>query len=528
MAMLNAFKNDIEWQKAVNTTERLSKITKKEIIDFVKANYNDTNYVVVYKRKGEDKSIQKVEKPAITPVELDRDNTSAFVKNILASKTKPIQPKYIDYEKDIFKSEVKPGLPFYYTPNSENLTFDLICVFEMGTNNDKLLRMVADCSPFLGTSKLSATQVQEELFKLGSAINFIVEEDRTTIHIDGLIDNFEKTLKLAESVLNDPQINETALKNCVGGIIKKREDDKLNKELILNVAMIKYAKFGAFNPFTNVLSEAELKALSVNDIAQKIKELSGYKHTILYYGSHTPEFVKNSLITNHSTSAILKDVPKEYDFKETGFGKTVYFVDYPMKQVEIVMLSEGSVYNENLLPVIKLYNGYFGGNMSGVVFQDLRESKALAYSAYSEYLPPRKPGKKFVNFSYIGSQADKLTEALKGMSDLLNELPLAAASFASAKESVLQEMQSQRITKTEILFDYENAFRFGHKTDARKNIFEKVSSMSFDDVKKFQETYIKNKPYSTLVLGDKSQLDMKAFEKYGPVKMVSLQEIFGY
>ncbi|MBK7666649.1 MAG: insulinase family protein [Sphingobacteriaceae bacterium] len=528
MAMLNAFKNDINWQNAINTTERLSKITKQEIIDFVKANYLQNNYVVVYKRMGEDKSVQKVEKPQITPVEVDRDNTSPFVKNILSVNPKPIQPKYIDYEKDIIKSELKAGLPIYYTQNTENSTFDLIFVLEMGTNHDKVLRTVADCFPFIGTSKMSSIQIQEELFKLGSAIDFIVEEDRTTIHLDGLSDNFERTIKLFESLINDPVLNETALKNYVGDVLKKRGDAKLDKETILNLAMIKYAKFGAFNPFTNISSETELKALAVTDITQKIKNLSNHKHTILYFGSHTPESVKTILQANHLTPAILKDVPAEYDFKETGFSRNVYVVDYPMKQAEIVMLSEGASYNENLLPVIKLYNGYFGGNMSGVVFQDLRESKALAYSAYSEYLPPRKPGKKYVNFSYIGSQADKLTEALKGMSDLLNELPKAGASFESAKESVLQEIQSQRITKTNILFDYVQALKFGHKTDIRKNIFEKVSQLTFEDVKKFQEANIKGKPFTTLVLGDKNQIDLKILEKYGTVKVLSLEEIFGY
>lgn len=527
MTMLDAFKNDINWQKAVNTTERLSKITKQEIIDFVKAKYNTNNYVVVYKRQGEDKNVQKVEKPAITPVELDRDNTSAFANTILSSKINPIQPKYIDYEKDIQKSEIKQGLPFYYTRNNENLTFNLVFVFEMGTNNDKLLKTIGDCESYLGTSKLSSAQVKEELFKLGSTIEYAIEEDRTTIHIDGLAENFEKTLQLFESILNDPKITDEALKNCVADILKKRSDDKLNKDLIIHTAMIKYAKFGPVNPFTYILSEAELKALTPNDIAQKVKSLNNYKHTILYYGPENAETIKNNLIKHHITPSALKDVPAEYDFKETGFGKTVYLVDYPMKQVDIVMLSEGTNYDEKLLPVMKLYNGYFGG-MSGVVFQDLRESKALAYSTHSEYYPPRKPGKKCVNFSFIGSQADKLAEALNGMSSLLNNMPTAPSSFSAAKEAVLQEIQSQRITKSEILFNYQYALLFGHKTDVRKNIFEKVSVMTFEDIKKFQKAYIKDKPFSTLVLGEKSQLDMKALEKYGSVKVLSLQDIFGY
>ncbi|HWY10278.1 MAG TPA: insulinase family protein [Bacteroidia bacterium] len=527
MAMLNAFKNDISWQDAVNTTERLSKITKKEIMEFAKANYNN-NYVIAYKRMGEDKNIEKVEKPAITPVEVDRENSSPFVKNIVTSKTKPIEPKYIDYDKDILKLEIKPGLPFRYTKNTENSTFDLIYVFDMGTNNDKQLKTAIDCVPYLGTSDMSPAQVKEELFKLGCSFNVSVNNEQTIISLNGLSDNFEKALAFFENILNDPKLNEETLKNLVSDVLKKRIDAKQNKSIILNSALNNYAKYGANNPFTYVLSETELNKLTVNDITEKIKNLSSLKHHILYYGSLEADVVKNSLISLHKTPVQLKDVPPEFDFKERPYGGQVYFVDYPMKQVEIVMLSDGNIFNQDMLAVIALYNSYFGGSMSGVVFQDLRESKALAYSAYSEYIKPRKPGKKYTNFSYIGSQADKLTEALKGMSDLLSTMPRANASFNSAKEQVLQEIESQRITKSNILLDYEKALKFGYTHDIRKDIFDNLSKMTFEDVKKFQETNIKGKPFTTLVVGDKSLIDQKVLEKYGPVKTLSLQDIFGY
>ena len=117
---------------------------------------------------------------------------------------------------------------------------------------------------------------------------------------------------------------------------------------------------------------------------------------------------------------------------------------------------------------------------------------------------------------------------MKGMSDLLTNMPKAAASFSAAKELVLQEIQSQRITKSEILLNYEDALKFGRTTDIRKAIFDKVSQMTYEDVKKFHETNIKGKPFTTLVIGNQSQIDQKALEKYGKIKTLSLQELFGY
>jgi predicted Zn-dependent peptidase len=526
--MLHSFKNDISWQNVVNTTERLSKITKKDIVEFVKANYNENNYVIAYKRMGEARDVQKVEKPAITPVEVDREHTSPFVKEVTGAGVQPIQPKYVDYEKDIIKEELKPGMPLLYTRNEENLTFDLFYVFDMGTNNDKQIKTAVEAVPFLGTSRLSPAQVKEELFKLGSAFEVHTSQDQIWISLDGLSENFERSVALFEEVLSSPKLNDETLKNLVEDILKKREDAKSDKSLILRQALMNYAKYGPDNPFTYIQSEDELKKLTASDLTEKLRSLSNYKHNILYYGPQSVSEVKELLSRYHKTPQELKNVPPEMDFAEQDYGGKVFVADYPMKQVEVVMISRASAYDIKTLPVISLYNMYFGGGMSGVVFQDLRESKALAYSAYSEYIQPKKPGKNYTNFSYIGSQADKLSDALKGMSELLTTLPKAEASFNAAKEQVLQDIQSQRITKSEILFNYQNALKFGHTYDVRKDIFENVSKMSFDDVLKFQQLNIKDKPFATLVVGDKNAINLKVLEKYGTVKVLSLKDIFGY
>lgn len=526
--MLHAFKNDLSWQDVVNTTERLSKITKKDIMDFVKTNYNENNYVVVYKRMGEAKDVQKVEKPAITPVEVDRENTSPFVQSITQARVQPIQPKYVDYEKDIVREELKPGMPLFYNKNEENLTFDLFYAFDIGTNNDKQIKTAIEAVPFLGTARLSPAQVKEELFKLGCSFDVFTGPDQTWISLNGLSDNFEKALALFEEVLSNPKLSDEALKNLIDDLLKKREDAKSNKSVILRQALMSYVKYGAVNPFTYIQSEEELKKLTVNDITEKIKSLSGFKHNVLYYGPQPVAEVKNLLKTYSKTSVQLKDVPAEMDFKDQDYGGKVFVVDYPMKQVEVVMISPGTNYDVKTLPVISLYNAYFGGGMSSVVFQDLRESKALAYSAFSEYMQPKKPTKRYTNFSYIGSQADKLSDAMKGMSELLTTLPRAEAAFGAAKEQVLQEIQSQRITKSQILFNYQNALKFGQTYDVRKDIFENVSQMSFDDILKFQELNIKGKPYATLVMGDKNSIDLKVLEKYGTIKILSLKDTFGY
>ena len=76
---VEAFTLGVSWSDFQNEMNELEKITKQDIIDFVNANYSD-NYVVVYKRNGEDNSIRNVTKPTITPVTVNRKDQSDFFK----------------------------------------------------------------------------------------------------------------------------------------------------------------------------------------------------------------------------------------------------------------------------------------------------------------------------------------------------------------------------------------------------------------------------------------------------------------
>ncbi|WP_317900081.1 M16 family metallopeptidase [Aurantibacillus circumpalustris] len=526
--MMNAFVNDLTWKKAIESIERISKITKQEVIEFANKNFTSENYAVAYKRTGEDKSIVKVEKPAITPVELDRENASAFVKDIERASPTPIEPKFLDYDKDINHLTLKSSIPLLHNKNIENSLFELYYKFDFGSNNDKLYPIAVKYIPYLSTADMSAAQIKQELYKLGCSFNVYCDNETIWISLSGLADNFEKSLKLFEKVLANPVVEQPVLENLIADIMKERNDNKLEKRIILNRAMTSYARYGTINPFSNVYSDVELTRISVEDIKKMILLIPKYKHKVLYYGPTEAELVKNSLNASHNVAKDLLEPVASLTFKEKVLDSTVYVVDYDMKQAEIMMLSNGSEYNKNGVPLIYLYNSYFGGGMSSVLFQDLRESKALAYSTYSRYNQPNKLSKKYYNVSYIGSQADKLEEALKGLSDLLNDMPKADGSFSSAKDMILQEMRTQRITKADILFNYLAAEDLGNKADIRKDIFEKVKNYGFEDIKNFQLQAIAKKPRTVLVLGKKEGLNMKVLKHYGNLKFLTLEEIFGY
>ena len=526
-ALVGSFISGRKWDEYVNTIDRLSLITKQQVVEFVKTNYN-TNYVLVYKRTGEDKTVQKVEKPAITPVNVNREDQSPFLKNILNSPAKEIEPKFINYDTDIAKATLKNGTQVLFNANTENKTFDLYYVLDMGSNHNKKTDVAINYLKYLGTKELTAAQFQQELYKLGCSFNVYVGEDQTWVSLSGLTENIEKATKLFEDLLANAQPNEEALKNLVSDILKKREDAKLNKGEILFGALYSYGKYGKKSPYTNILSAAELKNLKSQELIDLAKGITSFQHRVLYYGNNTIDQVTAMLNTLHVKNESLKSIPEETKFPETKANNNVYVVNYDMKQAEVILFSKDDTYNPALIPAARLFNEYFGGGMSSIVFQEMRESKALAYSVYSNYSTANTKSKPNYVFSYIGAQADKLPEAMAGMMELVNNMPQSENNLKASKEAILQSIRTERINKAAILFNYENAQRLGLNYDIRMDIFKQVPGITFQDLKIFEEKHVKNKQYTTLVIGKKEDLDLKTLKKYGKVTFLTLTDVFGY
>ena len=262
-----------------------------------------------------------------------------------------------------------------------------------------------------------------------------------------------------------------------------------------------------------------------------LKDIPSYRQKVLYYGPITQESITEKLNAEYNLpDGGFKETPQKVTYEELPTtDNTVYVVNYPdMVQAEIIMLSKKGNYDKDKIPYIALYNEYFGGGMAGIVFQELRESKALAYSTFSSYTSPQKLDKAHYNIAYIGTQADKLPEAMAGLFLLLNDMPASELTYNSAKDNLIQKLNTERITKAGVLTSYLSAQKLGLDHDIRKDIYEKAKTLSLEDIQKFQAENVKDSKYTILVLGDKNKLDIETLQKYGNLKYLTLEEIFGY
>jgi predicted Zn-dependent peptidase len=178
--------------------------------------------------------------------------------------------------------------------------------------------------------------------------------------------------------------------------------------------------------------------------------------------------------------------------------------------------------------VVSVFDNYFGGGMGSIVFQTLRESKALAYSTFATYGTPAKKEDPFYIIAYIGCQADKMNEAIGGMNALLNDLPVSEKGFRLAITSEKKDIETERYTQDGIIFAYLNAKLKGLDYDRRKNEYETLDRMTMNDVKQFHEQQVAGKAYTYCVVASAKKINMDDLKKQGGLKVLSLEEIFGY
>ena len=163
---VQSFINGSQWADEVTALDRMAKLTKQDIVDFANKYLKDDNYAIIYKRQGKDPNEKKIEKPQITPIVMNRDTVSAFLKEIQASTVQPIEPVFLDFSKDLTQLKAKDDIPVIYRHNSTNDLFELIYLFDMGNRNDKALGMAAQYLEYLGTSDMTPEQVKSEFYRM--------------------------------------------------------------------------------------------------------------------------------------------------------------------------------------------------------------------------------------------------------------------------------------------------------------------------------------------------------------------------
>ena len=527
--MIDAFIGEQKWEDVVNQIERKSKLTKQDIVDFANKYLRDDNFVCVYKRMGEDTTLKKIEKPIITPIPANREFESDFVKEIKNSEVAPIQPQFLDFKKDLTIGKTSKKLPLVYKQNTQDGLFNLVFYYDLGDEDDLRYSYAKDYLNYIGTDKKSVSDIKQAFYKL--ACNYSVSQGSKSLQIslNGLNENLPAALNLLEEVLHNAKADKTSWNQYIDLIEKSHADAKTNQKLNFSY-LWDYCTYGPYNSSRNAINTDDLRKMDPQELVNLLGDLSNIEHTVLYYGPYSEKELNSLLAKEHKTAKKLAPAPQGKEYKHEQITQNeIYIAPYEAKNIYLRKYqNEGKPFTIDDQAVVSLFNEYFGGGMNAIVFQELRETRGLAYNAGSYYVRPGFKDDTEFFFTHIISQNDKMMDCIKVFDEITNDLPQNEASFNLAKQSLLKSIQSRRTTKFGIISAYMSAKQKGLDYDPTQKLYEQLPALTLQDITNFEKQNIVGKPYRMVILGDEKNLDMEALKKIAPIKHLTQEEIFGF
>ena len=522
--MRDSFLAHQDWDTTAGEISRMEKLTKGNIVDVANRYFGD-DYVAGY-RIDEQHEVPSIEKPALDIIEIDATRQSDFAKGVLEMPVEEIEPVFVDAAKDYQIADYHKGVKLYYAQNPINDLFVFTISVDVGSRHNDKLAIAAQLLDKSGTSKYSSEDLKKEWYKLGTDFSLNVGNNETTISISGLDENFGASLALAIDYLKQPTADATTLEELVKIILANREDAKKNYRSIRG-ALVNYNRHGEDSRYLRLLPSAAVQQLKVEELHKEIQGLLSYKHTISYTGSIPLDEMGATLKTHHPISGVLVAPPPYHFLKTRVSEKTeILFFHKEMAQSQVDIEFGGEDYNEANNPAIQLYNAYFAGGMSGIVFQELREARALAYSTFARYATGSRKGEQNLMWGYIACQADKTPEAVEALIDLIDNLPESAERFDEARQARINRYRTAKIGFREVIGAIRSWERLEVPIDPRKTRYESIRASNMDLMLQFHKAHVQGHPKLISIVGDRNKMDMERLAAVGQVIDISLEDIF--
>lgn len=513
----------------VSRNERLSKMTKEDIVAMANKYLREDNYVAIYKRQGQDTTELKIAKQPITPIEMNRDTASAYINAIVAEEVSPIEPVFVDFEKDLTFLTANKNIPVIYKQNLSNDMFSVTYVYDYGVNDDKEISMLNYYMELLGTKKMSNEEYAQKFYELACSYQISVGKRQSTVTLEGLSENMKESMALLDDLMNNAVADKEMYDKVVERTIKSRENRLKNQSANFN-ALYEYISTGPEQMKSHKLTNEELKNISPQHLTDLLKSLNKMEHTIIYYGPMDEKTVISTIEKCHKTPKKLTKIAKKEADKPLEPKETTYFIaPYDAKQLYMVEYScDGEPYNQSIENQRMMFNEYFGGGMNSIVFQEMRERRSLAYSAEAYFQRPTYLDEPYRFRTTIATQNDKMSDAIEAFAEIIEEMPLSQNAFDLAKQGMEARLRTERFIKENAAWVYIGCQRLGLKNDWHKTLYEALPSMTLETVSDFQKNHVKGRKYHVGILGDPNDLDLDYLRKHGKVVMLTTEDIFRF
>ncbi len=527
LAMVYAFGRAQPWPDFVAFLQRLERLTREDVSAAARRYYGD-DYMIMRSRVGFPKPT-RLEKPGFKPVTPATGASSAFSKQLEAVPTQRAAARTIDFAGDLDTALVTRGVHVQANQNPFNDLASLELRFGVGQHAMRELEVLAAYLGKIGTRDKDARAFKQALWELATELSFGVTRERFIVRLDGPEEALAPALRLLSELLHKPARDRGALRRV------KRETWGLNlvakrQPAVIADALREYVTFGEQSRYLQAYSPREIGLLSPARLARALEDVQGYAVTARYVGARSaPEVAAllraNMRFADYHRPAVPPVVrPRIMD----NVGKVFFVKRRKSVQSQIVMTVEGEVLGPAARPRAHAFNEYFGGSMAGLVFQEIRELRSLAYSARGGYVDHPIAGNPGLLLVQVGTQGDKTIEAAREMLRLITEMPARAERIRGIREALVQSQLSAQPGFRELQETIHDWRLLGYRQDPRPSWARTYRELRFDDVLSFYRDYVADRPVTVMVVGDPRRVPTQALRRFGEVERVSTRRLFSH
>ena len=534
--MGEVFSQDHTWVDYLKEVEAIKAITKADVVATANRYLLNDHYLRGVKRFGsypKDKVSQPNYKPVVPKHAREQ---SAYAKELEKVPVAKLQgkssPRLIDLEHDAEITPLTEHVTLYKVANPVNDLFSFSLKWHKGKLDEPRLELAESYLTELGTDSLTKHQLGEAWQRLGTTMETTLSDNYLMLTITGFERNLEPSLRLLRHFLTSLKPDEKATKELADEYkMSHKQLDRTNAS-VHQLVLQKLLK-GDRSPYLRQPTVAETKKMTGEELLRLFDDVRQYDCSVLYSGTRSSNEVTTlcrsalSPVITSVKGGIGKDaIPLE----EVGETPVVYVYDMPNSRQTLIgtYCSIKPSLTDKEEAQLRLWSGYMGSGLFSILFQEIREFRAMAYSTFGQDITPNRAKHSdypsgFV--AYLGTQGDKSMQALAVLDSIMNQMPVNEQNVAAAKQEILNNINNSYPSFRQMANVVSTYRMNGCREDPRTSLSRTVPTLTADDMTDFYRSNIQQKPRVYYIIGNKKQLDLQRLSKYGRLVMLKKEDV---
>ncbi|PRQ05861.1 Peptidase M16 inactive domain protein [Enhygromyxa salina] len=520
--MLDAFTHQREWDKVRTRLARLAAIDREQVVETARRWLGD-ELVVVQRSEGEP-PVSKIPVFGLSELELDADSHSQLFTEVLSLPSPALELQVLRVGEHVERTQTRAGL-LYRGQNPNNDLFQLTLRVATGSAHDPIIGKALALWARAGVGALDLEGYRRALFHAAAAVSLDSRRQQCTLTMAGRAPVLAEIFGLVRERLRAPVISETDRARWAEDLVGKRKQRRETTEFKFTT-LKQWALRGPKSPYlAEALTNEQVLGLELDALRAAPAKLLEHERVVVYSGPHEQAELVELLGLDAAPIPVPDYQPLQFEARPEHELR-VLVCHHEAAQTKLGLFAPSEGYDPARAALYRLFHEYVGG-AAGLVFQEIRESRGLAYAAHGGHGAGARAGDQNLIWASLASRPDRAAEAAAVLLGLLREFPVQAQRFERARGSAIERLLGSRVRFRGYGFAAESWRLRGLKADPRPDILAALEALTIDDLRAFVRP-LASAGLAMVVVGDTARMDMAALAQLGALELRELDELVVY